>query len=270
MPALRQLAAGPSLYPCRYPNLHSRSGLQRRPLPPPRIKLSSLSPPRVKFSKAQPQIRLGEDTIERVKPTSSAEMLHSLRRLQSMESYHSNLMRHRREGCVPPDCCMALETSSTQMPGDAKKVLDALWQSGHNPIARVCYLTLICRFDIEVASHMRAVTLASASKFGLSAYAIATALVLGAACYGTSDASEVSFKDFPYIIYCQYAGIDHAYYFSRLGADGRATYITPDRLAGMITIDGIAQRVGGEQSGTCLNKTLEELRSAGQAYDLSQ
>ena len=118
---------------------------------------------------------------------------------------------------------------------------------------------------------MKAVILASVSRFGLSAYAIASVLVLGAAFNGTpSAASEVSFKDFPVVIYCRYAEIDHAFYFSRLGADGRAVYLTPDRLAGMITIDGIAQRVGGEQSGTCLNKTLEELRSAGQAYDLSQ
>ena len=55
---------------------------------------------------------------------------------------------------------------------------------------------------------MRAVIFASASKFGLSAYAFATTLVLGVAFYGTpSDASEVSFKDFPYIIYCHMWGL---------------------------------------------------------------
>jgi hypothetical protein len=27
-------------------------------------------------------------------------------------------------------------------------------------------------------------------------------------------ADDVSFTDFPYVVYCSYEGIDHAYYFS--------------------------------------------------------
>ena len=95
-------------------------------------------------------------------------------------------------------------------------------------------------------------------------------LSLSLHCTEKTVAGNVSFKNFPFVIYCQYHGIDHAYYFSRLGADGRAIYITPDRQAGSITLKGVPQRVGGNRSGSCLDKTLDELRSAGQAYDLSR
>jgi len=83
-------------------------------------------------------------------------------------------------------------------------------------------------------------------------------------------AQDFSFKDFPYLIYCESEGVAHAFYFSRLGADGMAIYLTPDRQAGMITIDGVGRRVGGEQSGSCSDKTLDDLRSSGQAYDLAK
>ncbi len=95
-------------------------------------------------------------------------------------------------------------------------------------------------------------------------------LTMGSVLYGIAPAlsQEVSFKDFPYLIYCHSKGVDHAFYFTRLRADGVAIYLTPDRQAGVITIDGVARRVGGEQSGSCAGKTLDELRSSGQAYDL--
>jgi hypothetical protein len=82
------------------------------------------------------------------------------------------------------------------------------------------------------------------------------------------SALDFSFRDFPYVIYCESEGIAHAFYFSKLDADGVATYLTPDRQAGIITIDGVGKRVGGEQSGTCADKTLDDLRSSRQAYDL--
>jgi hypothetical protein len=98
---------------------------------------------------------------------------------------------------------------------------------------------------------------------------VAVAVLLGVTLHGPESlAAEASFKDFPYLIYCQYRGIDHAYYFSRLGTDGRAIYMTPDRQAGSISIDGIAKTAGGNRSGNCLDKTLDQLRSAGQAFDL--
>lgn len=81
-------------------------------------------------------------------------------------------------------------------------------------------------------------------------------------------AADLTFKDFPYLIFCEFRETDHAFYFSRLEADGRAIYLTPDNQAGTITIDGVARRVGGDQSGTCFGKTLDELRAASQAFDL--
>ena len=83
-------------------------------------------------------------------------------------------------------------------------------------------------------------------------------------------AQDLSFKDFPYLVYCEFQDVDRAYYFSKLGADGIAIYLTPDRQAGTITIDGVARRIGGEQTGTCANKTLDELKSSGQAHYLQQ
>ena len=83
-----------------------------------------------------------------------------------------------------------------------------------------------------------------------------------------AQAAEVSFADFPVVIFCSYADIDHAFYLSKVGADDVAIYISPDRHAGMITIHGTAERIGGDQPGNCAGKTLEQLRSAGQAFDL--
>ena len=102
-----------------------------------------------------------------------------------------------------------------------------------------------------------------------SAAAVASLLAIIGMLPGTQvRADEASFADFPYVIYCEYEGIQHAYYFSQFGPDGRAIYLTPDRQAGAITIDGVAERIGGERSGSCVDKTLDDLRSSGQAFDL--
>ena len=82
-----------------------------------------------------------------------------------------------------------------------------------------------------------------------------------------AKAQQATFADFPYVIYCEYQGITNAYYFSQL-VEGQAIYLTPDRQAGVITIDGVAQRIGGDRPGSCLDRTLDELRSARQAFDL--
>lgn len=83
-----------------------------------------------------------------------------------------------------------------------------------------------------------------------------------------AHAQEGSFKDFPFLVRCELSGVMHAYYLSRIGPDGVAVYITPDNRAGTITIRGKAEPVGGDWSGSCAGKTLEQLRSAGQAYEL--
>jgi hypothetical protein len=84
------------------------------------------------------------------------------------------------------------------------------------------------------------------------------------------QAETASFRDFPVMIFCNYNNLEHAYYFSQLDGDGRAIYITPDRQAGSITLEGIAERIGGDRSGNCAGKTLDELRADGQAFDLTK
>ena len=45
--------------------------------------------------------------------------------------------------------------------------------------------------------------------------------------YGTQTfARDLSFKDFPYLIYCETRGVDRAFYFSKLDADGLAIYLS--------------------------------------------
>jgi hypothetical protein len=81
-------------------------------------------------------------------------------------------------------------------------------------------------------------------------------------------AETPTFRDFPYLIFCEYKGITSAYYFSQLYSDGRAIYMTHESQIGVITLNGVAERVDGERPGSCQGKTLDELRAGGQAFDL--
>nr|WP_307237605.1 hypothetical protein [Pararhizobium capsulatum] len=81
-------------------------------------------------------------------------------------------------------------------------------------------------------------------------------------------AQEGPFGAFPIVITCENKGTQLAFYFSKLAKDGTATYLATDRLAGTITLGGHAQAVGGSEGGSCLGKTLEQLRASGQAHDL--
>jgi hypothetical protein len=83
-----------------------------------------------------------------------------------------------------------------------------------------------------------------------------------------AEAAEASFVDFPFVVHCELNGTDRAYYLSSLGADGVAVYVTPENQAGTITIEWTAKPVGGDWSGSCAGKTLEQLRSTGQAFYL--
>lgn len=96
---------------------------------------------------------------------------------------------------------------------------------------------------------------------------LAAMIAGGVAVGGGARADEPVFSDFPVVVYCEYMGTTRAYYFSQL-ADGQAVYLAMDRQAGVITIDGTPRRAGGEQSGSCADKTLDDLRSSGQAFDL--
>lgn len=83
-----------------------------------------------------------------------------------------------------------------------------------------------------------------------------------------THAEEASFDDFPILVHCEVSGVHRAYYLSKIGPDEVAVYVSPDNLAGTITIRGKAEPVAAEGSGSCAGKTLEQLRSTGQAYDL--
>ena len=82
-------------------------------------------------------------------------------------------------------------------------------------------------------------------------------------------AKDLSFADFPFLVSCEVSGVVRAFYLSRIGEDGVAVYISPDSSAGTVTINGVAKpALGGEGPGNCSGKTLQELKSAGQAFYL--
>lgn len=83
-----------------------------------------------------------------------------------------------------------------------------------------------------------------------------------------ATAADTTFSDFPFMVHCRHDQIDRAFYLSKIGPDGVAIYISPDRQAGIITIDGPAKPLGGEWSGICSGKTIKQLRTDGQAFDL--
>lgn len=93
-----------------------------------------------------------------------------------------------------------------------------------------------------------------------------TLLLLAAVATSEARAAEVSFADFPFLIACEAGGTQHAYYLSRIARDGVATYRSHAGQAGTVTLTGKAQQVGGDIQSSCAGKTLEQLRSAGQAY----
>lgn len=84
-----------------------------------------------------------------------------------------------------------------------------------------------------------------------------------------AHAAEGSFADFPFMVHCtNNSGIDRAFYLAKIDPEGVAVYISPDNLAGTITLDGPAEPVGGDGAGSCAGKTLTQLRATGQAFDL--
>ncbi|MDR6635445.1 hypothetical protein J2X72_004259 [Phyllobacterium sp. 1468] len=118
------------------------------------------------------------------------------------------------------------------------------------------------KIDLREKSHLTAVVISMPS--------------LGLLFFSTifsfqAHAKDVSFVDFPFLVHCESGGADRAYYLSKITADGVAVYISPDNLAGTVTINGAAEpAMGGEGPGSCSGKTLEQLRSAGQAFYLQR
>ena len=106
---------------------------------------------------------------------------------------------------------------------------------------------------------------------GRMTFACLALLQLAAIPISQARAAELSFADFPFLITCEAGGTQYAYYLSRIGPDGTAVYSTFTGQAGTITLDSKPQRVGvGAIPSSCSEKTLEQLRSAGQAYYLQR
>jgi hypothetical protein len=106
---------------------------------------------------------------------------------------------------------------------------------------------------------------------GRMAFAFLALLQLAAMPISEARAAEPTVADFPFLITCEVGGIQYAYYLSRIGQDGTAVYLTLTGQAGTITLDGKPQRVGGGgPPSSCSEKTLEQLRSTGQAFYLQR
>jgi hypothetical protein len=81
------------------------------------------------------------------------------------------------------------------------------------------------------------------------------------------QAQDDPFNQFPLVIQCKYNQTYNVFYLSRISQDGVATYVASDRIGGTITLDGRAKAIGDTGGGSCVGKTLAELRESGQARD---
>ena len=99
----------------------------------------------------------------------------------------------------------------------------------------------------------------------------AFALSSFAAIYNSpAHAGDAASDNFPFLMYCEFDGIIHGLYLSRIQPGGVAVYSTPDKEASLsivISLTGKAEPVGGDWQGSCNGRTLDELRSAGQVHD---
>jgi len=102
-------------------------------------------------------------------------------------------------------------------------------------------------------------------------FGVLTLLQLAAIPISEARAVDASVGDFPFLVTCDIAGVRHAFYLSRISKDGVAVYATLAGQAGTITLTGTPKRVGtGGTSTSCAGKTLDQLHSDGQAYDLQR
>lgn len=114
------------------------------------------------------------------------------------------------------------------------------------------------------ASRRNSIVLTIGAFPGLVGAAALAAVLQPAAAFAQDD----PFSQFPLVIHCKSNETYHAFYISRISRGGVATYVASDRIAGTITLDGQAKAIGGAGGGSCVGKTLAELRASHQAYDL--
>ncbi|MDR6670385.1 hypothetical protein [Rhizobium sp. 1399] len=112
-------------------------------------------------------------------------------------------------------------------------------------------------------------THASGRRLNASAKAVLASLIaLTGLPLAAAEAQTSPFDQFPILIQCKYKETYHVFYISRISEDGVATYVASERMGGTITLDGQAKATGGASGGSCVGKTLAELRASHQAYDL--
>lgn len=71
--------------------------------------------------------------------------------------------------------------------------------------------------------------------------------------------------EFPVVVMCKVKSSYLAFHLSRVTKDDTAIYIASDNLVGKITLHGHAKAASGAGGGNCVGKTIDELRSSGQA-----
>lgn len=99
---------------------------------------------------------------------------------------------------------------------------------------------------------------------------LASLMALTGLPLAAAEAQTTPFDQFPILIQCKYKETYHAFYISRISEEGVATYVASERMGGTITLDGQAKAAGSEGGGSCVGKTLAELRASHQAYDLKR
>ena len=94
-------------------------------------------------------------------------------------------------------------------------------------------------------------------------------LAAAAAWSAGAYATEVA-RYLPAAIVCSVAGKQHFAYLDVIEADGTARYITHAGSFAEIGVDGKVTRPGHLAVGDCADKTLTELREAGQTRDFDR
>jgi hypothetical protein len=70
---------------------------------------------------------------------------------------------------------------------------------------------------------------------------------------GPLEADVAKITQFPMAIICEFSGIEHVFYLSKLQTDGVAVYQRPDGILGTISLSGPSAVMGGDgqAKGSC-------------------
>jgi hypothetical protein len=118
-------------------------------------------------------------------------------------------------------------------------------------------------------SSLRSLYAKSTTAYLSLSFVIVSILPVVAMSASETHASE-PLEKFPLVITCEYKSLHQVFYLARVSSDGVAVYSNPSKLAGTISVGGTAEAVGEPVGGSCLGKTLEQLRASGQAHDLGR